>query len=682
MKGILEQSKRNYLSFDIGRFNKKYILNQYPLTFTIIENDKNNPTKSHNSISINSKKSINIDKILTKEKNYTHRNDTIANNQSSTENFYETYNLSIKKIFEKRIKKNFAKLQVRFIQPNKILQKLGRNTLFHEENITSPLYFNKTQRNKENIGLFKEDKCILELIDNEKHMNEIKSFYNEKLINKEKIFFHEKENYSNLIKLLSKKIIVFKYDDSLCMTKYFYSKKYYSKYLEGKLSINSISIKITNLENGYENNIVLPFDVIPFYLSVPINIFCFFISKILLLNNFLENEETNILDKIFVDRKLIEKYLRIISTNFILFDNNSTLFEDKKLRKEIYYLFIGNKKCSISIIPPYIELSKNENRIKITKTMGKGLWLALYQNNYKNWDTMCLIYLYSFSQFRRIQYSTIKHNSNQIINMNIDDINNNEKNNFIPKINDADEKIYFYIYNDQIDDSNKNGFIFMSLILYSLAQIYIGHVYKLLFNLEQTKLLLNLSKENLNLLPILYKCSNEREKHNGISLNFSLIKAIQMNKKNTFYEKNINLKNNKLNKKYKYIYKKGLNIKLILPKIEIHEIDLTKVHIKCFEIEEDYLNKLIEVDLLEWLKIIGSYIINNYNEHKIKTKKDNKFILKKNTFTNSPLKNRIKDNFTSKDGIVFNENNKNKKLFIRESNKNSRIALNLKKTNY
>lgn len=513
-------------------------------------------------------------------------------------------------------------------------------------------------------------------------MYEIKSFYNEKLINKEKIFFHEKDNYSNLIKMLSKKIIVFKYDDSLCMTKYFYSKKNYNKYLEGKLSINSISIKITNLENGYENNIILPFDVIPFYLSIPINIFCFFISKILLLNNFLENEETNILDKISVDRKLIEKYLRIISTNFILFDNNSTLFEDKKLKKEIYYLFLGNKICSISIIPPYMELSKNENKIKITKTMGKGLWLALFQNNYKNWDTMCLLYLYSFSQFRRIQYSTIKHNSNQIINMNIDGMIDNEKNNYIPKINNIDEKIYFYIYNDRIDDHKKNGFIFMTLILYSLAQIYIGHIYKLLFNLEQTKLLLNLNKENLNLLPILYKCSNEREKHNGISLNFSLIKAIQMNKKNTFYETNINLRNNKLNKNYKYIYKKGLNIKLILPKIEIHEIDMTKVHIKNFEIEEDYLNKLVEMDLLEWLKTIGNYIINNYNEHKIKTKNENKFIVKKNTFTTSPLKNKIKDNFASKNGVLFNDHNKNKKLIFRGSIKSSRITLNLKKSNY
>ena len=682
MKDILEMSKRNYLSFDIGRFNKNYILNQYPLTFTIIENDKNNPNKSHNSISINSKNSLNIDKILTKEKNYTQRNDTHSNNQESKENFIETYNLSVKKIFEKRIKKNFANLQCRFIQSNRILQKLGRNIFFHEDNYPCSLHFNKTQRNKENISLVKEDKCILELIDNDKNMYEIKSFYNEKLINKEKIFFHEKDNYSNLIKMLSKKIIVFKYDDSLCMTKYFYSKKNYNKYLEGKLSINSISIKITNLENGYENNIILPFDVIPFYLSIPINIFCFFISKILLLNNFLENEEKNILDKISVDRKLIEKYLRIISTNFILFDNNSTLFEDKKLKKEIYYLFLGNKICSISIIPPYMELSKNENKIKITKTMGKGLWLALFQNNYKNWDTMCLLYLYSFSQFRRIQYSTIKHNSNQIINMNIDGMIDNEKNNYIPKINNIDEKIYFYIYNDRIDDHKKNGFIFMTLILYSLAQIYIGHIYKLLFNLEQTKLLLNLNKENLNLLPILYKCSNEREKHNGISLNFSLIKAIQMNKKNTFYETNINLRNNKLNKNYKYIYKKGLNIKLILPKIEIHEIDMTKVHIKNFEIEEDYLNKLVEMDLLEWLKTIGNYIINNYNEHKIKTKNENKFIVKKNTFTTSPLKNKIKDNFASKNGVLFNDHNKNKKLIFRGSIKSSRITLNLKKSNY
>ena len=142
MKDILEMSKRNYLSFDIGRFNKNYILNQYPLTFTIIENDKNNPNKSHNSISINTKNSLNIYKILRKEKNYTQRNDTHSNNQESKENFIETYNLSVKKIFEKRIKKNFANLQCRFIQSNRILQKLGRNIFFHEDNYPCSLHFN------------------------------------------------------------------------------------------------------------------------------------------------------------------------------------------------------------------------------------------------------------------------------------------------------------------------------------------------------------------------------------------------------------------------------------------------------------------------------------------------------------------------------------------------------------
>lgn len=198
MKEILEKSKRNYLSFDIGRFNKKYVLNQYPLTFTIIENDENdinNPAKTHNSISINSKNSINYDKILTEEINYTDRND-ISNNKKSSKKFIETYNFSIKKIFERRIKNNIN-LKGRFIQPNKILQKLGRNTFYQEGYYPISLYFNRTQKNKETRGLHKEDKCLLELIDNDKYMHKIKSLYNEELINKEKIFFCEKENYSN-----------------------------------------------------------------------------------------------------------------------------------------------------------------------------------------------------------------------------------------------------------------------------------------------------------------------------------------------------------------------------------------------------------------------------------------------------------------------------------------------------
>ena len=81
-----------------------------------------------------------------------------------------------------------------------------------------------------------------------------------------------------------------------------------------------------------------------------------------------------------------------------LFDNNSILFDDRILEEETFYFIIKDKTYSISIIPPYIELSKNSERIKIKKIVSKGLWLTLFDKNFKNWDLMCLTFIIVISQ--------------------------------------------------------------------------------------------------------------------------------------------------------------------------------------------------------------------------------------------------------------------------------------------
>ena len=454
-------------------------------------------------------------------------------------------------------------------------------------------------------------------------MSKLENFYNEESINKEKISFKEKNNYNNLISLLIKKINNFIFDNNSCLTKEFYVKRDYKVYLAGKLSINSILIKIVNIDSDEERKFFLPFIIIPFYLSVSRNNFYYFISKILSINNnnsnsLLEKQEKNIFNTIIIDEKKIERYLRIISLNNKLFDNNSILFDEKILEEETFYFFMDNNTYIISIIPPYIELSKNENKINIKKIVSRGLWLTLYQNNFNNWDIMSLIYLYSFHSFRQIQYSTIKFYSNKIIHLNIDNKNNN--NNIIPKIKDIDKKIRFYICNNNEINNNENLFFFMTLYFYSLDQIYDTHQYKLHLNLEQTKLLLNIIKENNNILPILYKCSLENEDHKGINLNFPLIKTIQKGKINSYFSQNIknnkNYNNKKHSKSYKYKYKKGLIIKLNLPVIEINEIEeinKLKINRKFIEVKENFLKKMIELNIVEMLKNIGKYVINIYN---------------------------------------------------------------------
>ena len=524
-------------------------------------------------------------------------------------------------------------------------------------------------RNREKKDILKENKCILEQIDNEEYMSRLENFYNEESINKEKISFKEKNNYNNLISLLITKINNFMFDNNSCLTKEFYVKRDYKVYLAGKLSINSILIKIINVENNEEQQFFLPFILIPFYLSISRNNIYYFISKILSINNDkkLENQGENKFNKLFIDERKIERYLRIISLNYQLFDNNSILFDDKTLEEETFYFFMDNNTYTISIIPPYIDLSKNQNKINVKKIVSRGLWLTLYQNNFNNWDIMSLIYLYSFHSFRKIQYSTIKFCSNQIIHLNIDNKNNN---NMIPKIKDIDKKISFYIYNNNEINNNENLFLFMTLYFYSLDQIYDMHQYKLYLNLEQTKLILNINKENNNILSILYKCSLENEDHKGINLNFPLIKTIQKGKMNNYFSQNIknnkNYNNKNYSKSYKYKYKKGLIIKLNLPVIEINEIEETnklKIKRKFIEVKENFLNKMIEFNIVEMLRDIGKYVINIYNNeidiisHNYEEEKVLRVL---------PEKSIIKNNFNPK----FNTKNKNDAINLRSSSFN------------
>ena len=687
MNEILKELKQKYLTFDKSKSNKNFILNQNPLNFdninntnSILDNNKNFKTIDSNNFLLN--KNINENRLTDR---YSSSNKFSYFNKSITNlKFTEMYNNSMKKIFKKRIKKKLPDLKNITNSTNLIIQKIRRHALFTNNDYPYSLndneYGYKTLRAKEKKDILKENKnkCILEQIDNEEYMSKFKTYFNEELINKESISFKEKDKYNNLINLLIKKINNFKFEHNSCLTKEFFVKRDYKIYLAGKLSINSILIKITNVENNEEKNIFLPFIIIPFYLSIERNIFYFFISKILSINY----KEGNInLHKIFVDERKIENYLKIISLNYQSFNNNSILFDEKKLEEKTFYFFMDNNTYIISIIPPYIELSKNEEKIKIKKIVSRGLWLNLYQNNFKNWDLMSLIYLYSFHAFRQIQYSTIKFYSKQIIHLNID---NNKQNNNFPRIKDIDKKISFYIYNNNNEIiKDENLFLFMTLYFYSLDQIYDkNQKYKLYLNLEQTKLLLNIHKEDNNLLTILYKCSLENEEHKGINFNFPLIKAIHKGKMNNYFSRNI--KNNNNNKKYSkssnYKYKKGLIIKLNVPIIEINEINKLKINKKYFEIKEKILNKNIEINIVEMLKDIGNFVINNYNIDIISNNIEKKKIILR-TLTQKNIK--IENGINNKNSYNPKNNTKDKKerinLRTKLFNKNFELKLNINK---
>ena len=643
MKEILEKVKLKYLSFDKSKSNKNFILGQNSLALDNLNNNNNIFNRNLNIINSNDFSQIeNSEKYLT---NRTNKN-SFFNKTSSNLKFSDIYNNSMKKIFKKRIRSKLPDLKSITNSSNLIIQNIRRHVLFTEETYPFSLndneYGYKTLKSKEKKDILKEKKCILEQIDNEEYMSKIKSSFNEELINKEKISFNDKQNYDNIITLLIKKIKFSKFENNSCLSKEFFVKRDYKKYLAGKLSINSILIKIVDIGNFLEKYIFLPFFIIPFFLSISRNDFYFFISKILSINKENNLGGNNNIFKIIIDESKIIKYSKLIASNNQLFDNNSILFDNKILKEEIFYLFINNKTYSIAIIPPFIELSKNEEKIKIKKILSKGLWLSLFQNNYNDWETICLIYLYSFHDFRQIQYSTIKFNSEQIIDLNIDETN--IKNNYIPIIKDIDKKIIFYIYNNELlKDENK--FLLLTFYCYSIDQIYDKQQYKLFLNLEQTKILLNLNIENFKLLPILYKCSLENEEHKGINLNFPLIKSYKMAKINNYfnqnYKYNIQFNNKKHSKsyKYKYKYKKGLNIKLNLPFIEIKEINDSKITKKNFEIKEEILNKMIEVNYEGLLKEIGKSVINNIIDNLSNiTGEKKEMILRTQTLKNVQLK--------------------------------------------
>ena len=679
MKEILQELKKKYLSFDKTKSKKNFTLNHNKLILSNL-NDNDTKIRPYQTISSinnynskdfstsnrNSKNLCTIERYTSMDKN------NFFSNKKTYYNFGEIYNKSLKRIYKKRIRNKLPNLMSISNSTNSIIQKIRRHVLFTQDNYPYSLndneYGYKTLKSKEKKDILKENKCILEQIDNEEYMSKIKCMFNEELMNKENISFTEKIHFKNICNMLIKKIHFNKLEHNSSMIKEFYVKRDYKIYLAGKLSINSVQIRIVNTQNGLSKSIPLPFIIIPFYLSLPRNIFYFFISKILSVSN--NGKELKIDDcNIIADTKKFEKFFRLISFNHSLFDSNSILFDEKKLEKEIFYLFKDDNTFSLTIIPPYIELSKNEEKIKITKIISKGLWLALFQDNFKDWELMCLTYLYCFQAFRQIQYSTIKFHSNKTIILDIDD--KFSKNTYNPTIKEIDKKISFFICNKD------NNFLFMILFFYSLDQIYVNHQYKLFLTLEQTKILLNLNKENNNLLYVLYKCSLENEQHKGINFNFSLIKAIQQAKINNYFTKNHShdkkYNSKKMNNSYKYYYKKGLNIKLNLPMIEIYDIKMSTITKKDYEIKEDLLSKMNEIGLIEFLKDIGKFVVNKYNSDISETKNKNiNTIVRANT-SNDIQMLLLKNNFRSKNGSIFNNNNQKDEILLRKNlfNKNS-----------
>ena len=300
MKEILESMKNKYLSFDKSKSNKNFRSNR---NYLAISNTFNSKDKLNEYLNINT---INPNDYLTERKT----TNNFFSKKKKIINFNEIYNISMKKIFKKKIRNKLPDLTNINNSRNLILQKIRRHVLFTGDDYPYSLndneYGYKTLRFREKKDILKEKKSILEEIDNEEYMSKIKSFFNEELINKEKISFLQKDQYINIIKTMIEKINIYKFENNTCLSKEYYAQRDYKTYLEGRLSINSLSIKIVDINTNNQKNIFLPFMLIPFFLSIPRNIFYFFISQILTIKSRQNNNNFSFND-IIIDETNIEK---------------------------------------------------------------------------------------------------------------------------------------------------------------------------------------------------------------------------------------------------------------------------------------------------------------------------------------------------------------------------------------
>ena len=128
--------------------------------------------------------------------------------------------------------------------------------------------------------------------------------------------------------------------------------------------------------------------------------------------------------------------------------------------------------------------------------------------------------------------------------------------------------------------------------------------------------------------------------------------------------------------KNKYNYKKGLKIQLNLPTIEIYELNTEKKIVKkTFEIKEEILRKMIEINLIEMLKEIIKFVINNssIDVNQIKTN-DKKNLLRAKTQNMIKFKNNV-----SSINELNNKQNRKDIPFERKSLFNKNIHLKIHK---
>ena len=603
---------------------KQYYLQRHPLNAPLKKSNLNNKLSKNKSLNDLFLEKTKKEKLIAR-KNTKSIIKVFSSNKSSYNILKKYTRHSKNKIKVKKFPVIINSNSVSNIRNTNI--KIRRKILFSDSNY--PLSINDSNNNlirfsmTNSVSYIFNNNNIIEELDDEKKM--IKFLPNDAYyVLYDEFKFSNKDYYNfitnKLIEYLKNKYIQY---DKIMLSKNFLLGKNNNKE-EVILNLYSFCIKLLDLENNEIQSIFLPLNIIALYYSLSYDNFLFFISKIIE-----SKQEENIIN---INEEIIKEItFNLINSDIDLFENDSNFFFNKSEFINTYPFIKKDKILKIQIIPPKIELIKNN--ISIYKFGGKGLLIYIIKNNFINWEIPCLCYLTSFKIFRQ-SISKLFYKEN-ILNKIILDIDKEicKKNIFIKPKNNKD---FFYQYfKDKINYINLTSYK-INIIVDEEENIFETSFFDL-------KILYKLSRK-YNIKDIIYKCSLINTEKKTVFFSLNVLNGIKINKLDNFF--------------YKFDEDKINNIQIRIRQPSFYWLEIIKFN---------NLNKILKYNLILDDEILDNLVKLNFFEW-------NTFFSHKNSFLNkkiyeSELKQRyiIENSFIKKSKTYYKSFNKKNQKKIKSN---------------
>ena len=576
-----------------------------------------NPKRSSNLITRNNLK------ILTSNNDTDEDDQSYKQIKTSFVSFPDLYNISLKN-----------KRKLNDSMNTKTVYSVRRRIMFTDINYPVTLEDDELGKSLQKQIFFKKPPKainIIEELDNEDIMMKYIPKNNYEIFH-EHYKFKDKDNYEEIINFFIEHIENY-HLSSIDNKSTFYKLK---KYGIDKIDLNFKSLSVIISKDGniiYE--FTLPLNLIPFYYSLNSKDFILFITRIMKIID----------NKIIFDKTLIEENVKHIIQNKVLFNKDSSFF-DNKLLKLKYPLIFNNEEYEFKILLPHIELIKKDS-LKIIKNAGKGLIYYLLNNDFDNWGNISLCYLSSFKSFRQIIRQIYKNeNDNELKIYDIDDLIEFES--IYGNINseeDSEKNLYFLC---EIQKNDSKTIIFFRLYFYKIEIICGGKEYKYELNYHDIKELFSLQKI-YDLEDIIHKCMITDLNYKNLYFSLDLVKGYSTND-NFFYPEKDRIST------------------IFIKKPRVHWNEFSKeFNLETYELNDDLIEYLInnplnsfssffyknQFDILNEIEIqknkkkiqlrsMNSMKINEKESPK-QLKKDKKTLTRKQTITNKTKKINIPD---------------------------------------